>query len=237
MNSAPTDGVPPEPARRPPGGPEYGPLLEASRRLLDAVAGADAPDDVVRAATAMVRSAYESLEPYEVDELRSPAGRRRELPGRGHPILAPYVPELFSADESRGTVLFTRAHLGQGGAIHGGVIPLLFDELLGHLATRGGGRPPSRTAYLRVDYRDLTPVGVELTAEARIDRIEGRKIFAVGVLREGPRVCAEANGLFVMLRPDQVAGRFVRSTPGAQPDGGPRQEAPASEQSAGGGRI
>lgn len=200
-------------------------MLEASRRLLDAVAGADAPDDVVRAATASVRAACEALAPYEVDELRSPAGRHWELPGRGHPILTPFVPDFFSADELRGTVTFTRAHLGGGGAVHAGVIPLLFDEILGYLATRGGDRPPTRTAYLKVDYRSLTPLGATLTAEARIERIEGRKVFATGVLRDGSRVCAEANGLFVMLRPEQVAGLF------------PGREAPASDAIPGPAKI
>lgn len=191
---------------RPPGGPGYGALLASARRLLDAVAAADPPDDVVRDATAKIAAACAALEPHVVDEVSAPAGRRLELPGRGHPGLVPFTSEQMSDHAVAGSVTFTRAHLGGGGAAHGGMIPLLFDDLLGYLATSGGGRSPTRTAYLHVNYRRLTPLDVPLTAAAGIDRVEGRKIFATGELRLGSDVLAEAEGLFIIVRPEHLRG-------------------------------
>ncbi|WP_235735286.1 PaaI family thioesterase [Nocardioides alcanivorans] len=60
-------------------------------------------------------------------------------------------------------------------------------------ATRGF----PRTAYLKVDYRSLTPVGRTLRARVWVDRIEGRKLFARGTLHDGDRLCAEMDGLFI----------------------------------------
>ncbi|UIX29375.1 PaaI family thioesterase [Streptomyces sp. GQFP] len=184
---------------RPPGGPEFGGLLESARRLLDAVAAAEAPDEVVLAATRQIEAACAALEPYGVEEEQAPAGNRPDLPGRGSPLLVPLVLDHERPDEVRGRVTFHRAHLGGGKAAHGGVQPLLFDELLGRLASIG--RPRSRTAYLRVDYRKVTPLGVELRVEGRIRRTEGRKIFAYGQLLHGEQILAEAEALFVQLRP------------------------------------
>ncbi|MEV8546457.1 PaaI family thioesterase [Streptomyces sp. NPDC051572] len=184
---------------RPPGGTEFGSLLAGARRLLDAVAAADAPDEAVRAAARQVEAACAALEPYGAEEAQAPAGNRPDLPGRGHPLLVPLVIDHELPTEVRGRVTLGRAHLGGGKAAHGGVLPLLFDEVLGRLASLG--RPQSRTAYLRVDYRKVTPLGVELRVEGRIERTEGRKLFAYGQLLHGVQILAEAEALFVQLRP------------------------------------
>jgi hypothetical protein len=42
-------------------------------------------------------------------------------------------------------------------------------------------------------------MGVELRVEGWVDRVDGRKIFVLGRLLDGQRVCAEANGLFVAV--------------------------------------
>jgi hypothetical protein len=71
-----------------------------------------------------------------------------------------------------GRVAFGRFYLGGNGAAHGGAIPLVFDEVMGRLANTGG-RPPSRTASLHVNYRSITPIERELQLTARFDREEG----------------------------------------------------------------
>jgi acyl-coenzyme A thioesterase PaaI-like protein len=117
--------------------------------------------------------------------------------------MAPQV-ELaeFSDTYARGHVAFGRFYLGGNGAVHGGAIPLAFDELMGRLANTGG-RPPSRTAYLHVNYRSITPIETRLAIEARFQAEKGRKRTLTGVLRNGDQVCADAEGLFVALRPGQ----------------------------------
>jgi acyl-coenzyme A thioesterase PaaI-like protein len=111
-----------------------------------------------------------------------------------------HVDEMAS-DRASGHVTFGRFYLGGNGAVHGGAIPLVFDELMGRLANTG--RPPSGTAYLHVNYRKITPIETRLTIEARFASEEGRKRILRGVIRHGDRVCADAEGLFVALRPGQ----------------------------------
>jgi acyl-coenzyme A thioesterase PaaI-like protein len=185
----------------PRGGAAHAHLVAATRALIDAVAAAAVPEDVAHAAMADIGRATRTLEPYGVSRVEAPAGNRADLPGEGHPAMAPSMIDHWSARDVRGRVVFTRAHDGGRGAVHGGWLSLVYDDVLGRLA--GRARPQSRTAFLHVDYRAVTPVGVELTIEGRIDRIEGRKIFVSGAMRRGDRVLTEARALFLVLRVGQ----------------------------------
>jgi acyl-coenzyme A thioesterase PaaI-like protein len=95
--------------------------------------------------------------------------------------------------------------MGGGMAVHGGVVSLVFDEVLGILASVQA-EAITRTAYLHTDYRALTPIDVELDVVARIERVDGRKILVRGEVRHGDVVCAEADALFLRLRPEQGLG-------------------------------
>ena len=81
------------------------------------------------------------------------------------------------------------------------MLSLIFDEMLGRLANTG--RTRSRTAYLHVNYRNITPIGPELRVEAPVDRVEGRKRFLTGAIYHDGTLTAAAEGLFVELRPGQ----------------------------------
>ena len=109
--------------------------------------------------------------------------------------------EELDPDHVRGHVTFGRFFVGGNGAAHGGAIALIFDEMMGRLANTE--RRPSRTAYLHVNYRSVTPIERELQLTARFDREEGRKRFLSGELRDGGTLCADVAGLFVALRPGQ----------------------------------
>lgn len=177
-------------------------LVLALREVQDLVAGSDPPPEVAEAATATLRELSRRIRPFEVAERDAPAGKLHDQPGRGHSLLLPFVIESASDTRVRGRVRFTRFYLGGNGAAHGGAVPLLFDEVLGHLCNVGG-RSAARTAYLRVDYRAITPIGPELVIDATIDREEGRKRWLSGRLHHGDTLLAEAEGLFVALRPGQ----------------------------------
>jgi acyl-coenzyme A thioesterase PaaI-like protein len=83
--------------------------------------------------------------------------------------------------------------------VHGGVLPLLFDQLFG-MVVHAAGRPISRTAFLHVDYRKVTPIDTPLTVQGRIDSVEGRKAFTSAELTDADgAVLAEARGLMVRL--------------------------------------
>ena len=126
------------------------------------------------------------------------AGRRADLPGRGNPLFPPFVIDTQSTAGMTGRVTFPVSHIGGNAAAHGGAIPLLFDDVLGFAAAYEN--PDwARTAYLHVNYRNVTPIGVELQFSVTVDRIEGRKRFVTGRLMNGDVLCCDAEALFVTL--------------------------------------
>ncbi|MFG1789990.1 PaaI family thioesterase [Nocardia sp. NPDC049149] len=184
-------------------GPNFGPFVEAMRTLQDLAVSVDAPDDVFGDALAQAEQLIATLEPYRAPELQGPAGRAVELPGRGSLLLLPWRVLEAGPDGIAMTGEFRRFHLGGNGAAHGGVLPLLFDDLLG-MIVHYAGRPISRTAYLHVNYRKITPLETPLTVRGRVDRIEGRKTFITAELvDEQGNVLADCEGLMVQLLPWQ----------------------------------
>lgn len=177
-------------------------MIEALRRLQDDVTTGAPPAELVAEVTRSLTELSQQLRPFAVPEREQFTGHQSDVPGRGQ-AMSPVI-NVDEADEqhARALVTFGWFYLGGNGAVHGGAIPLVFDELLGRLAN-SGGRVPSRTAYLLVNFRSITPVGKELRLEGRFDREDGRKRFLVGKLYDGNTLCAEAEGLFVQLRPGQ----------------------------------
>jgi acyl-coenzyme A thioesterase PaaI-like protein len=121
----------------------------------------------------------------------------------GSVLLPPFTLTKFGPGDVEMRGQFTRYHVGGNSAVHGGVLPLLFDNLLGTVV-KAFGRPISRTAFLHVDYRKVTPIDVPLVVRGRVDRAEGRKLFVSAELTEAEEVLlAEAHGLMVELLPGQ----------------------------------
>lgn len=205
------NGEPPEPTVDPfanvafdtaRGGAPYAQFVELFRTLQDTVTSSSPPENLWGEVSAHVVAALKILQPWEAPEWQRPAGMRVDLPGRGNPLLIPFVPDDESDDHIRGRVVFRPFHLGGHGAAHGGTLPLLFDDVLGRMAN-SGGRTIARTAYLKVNYRKITPIGVELQVDVTVDRIEGRKRWVTGRLLNDGELIADAEGLFVELLPGQ----------------------------------
>jgi len=184
-----------------PGGEAFAALIASLREVQDIVNGCKPSDESMVAARAGLDAVADLLRPSIVPEEQVLAGKRPDLAGRGHSLLLPFVPEEQSANHISGKVRFTRFYLGGNGAAHGGTIPLLFDDVLGRLSN--SGRPRARTAYLHVNFRQITPIEPELFIDATVDRQEGRKRYVSGRLRCGDELLADAEGLFVVLRPGQ----------------------------------
>ncbi|OZF03882.1 thioesterase [Rhodococcus sp. 15-1154-1] len=180
-------------------GPEWGRLVEALRTLQDlAVSTAPTPELTEKLAE-QVEAMNAELAPFQVPEGESPAGRAIRLPGRGSLLMLPWRIEKFDAEGVRSRGVFRRYHLGGNGAAHGGTLPLLFDEMFG-LIQHAYGRPISRTAYLHINYRKITPLNTELVVEGSVDRVEGRKTFISAVLRDlDGNVLADSDALMVQL--------------------------------------
>jgi acyl-coenzyme A thioesterase PaaI-like protein len=98
---------------------------------------------------------------------------------------------------------FSRFHVGGNMAVHGGVIPLFYDWHFG-MVVSAADRPISRTAYLHVDYRAVTPIDTPLISRGRIERLDGRKAFITATMTDPDgAVLSEANGLMIKLLPHQ----------------------------------
>ena len=143
------------------------------------------------------------LAPHRAPGGIGPAGRVATLPGAGSLLMPPWEIRRFDAEVVELDVRFSRYHVGGNNAVHGGVVAMVFDVMCG-MVIHAVDRPISRTAFLHVDYRNITPIDVPLTLRGWVSRVEGRKTFVDSELsdRDG-RLLAEANGLMVRLLPGQ----------------------------------
>ncbi len=125
--------------------------------------------------------------------------------------MAPPVAFEFHPEGISGTARFGVAYQGPPGCVHGGVIAEFFDELLGavNMAAGNGGL----TAKLTVRYRSTTPLYTDLRFEARSLPPSGRTVHAKASLWAGERLCAEAEGIFVMVDRE----KFEEITTGSHP--------------------
>ena len=99
-------------------------------------------------------------------------------------------------DVIRGEVTFAEFHNGPPfDLVHGGVVALVYDELLGLAGMLGGGG--GFTANLTVEYRLPTPLGVPIQISAWMTEPEGRKLYGFGEMRHDGELLTEARGLFI----------------------------------------
>ncbi len=181
--------------------PGFGRFVSAMRRAQDLSVAADAPD--WNAAAELVENVIAYLDPYRAPGGMAPAGRVASLPGAGSALMPPWQIRDFNPEFVEVGVQFSRYHVGGNDAVHGGVVAMMFDVMCG-IVIHAVGRPISRTAYLHVDYRNITPIDVPLTLRGRASKIEGRKTFVNAELT-GPNgaLLAEADALMVQLLPGQ----------------------------------
>lgn len=105
-------------------------------------------------------------------------------------------------------VLYARAWFGrdtQGppGYVHGGAMSAVLDEAMGAASWMNGHR--SVAAKISVSFVEMLKLETETTAEAWIDRSDGRKIYLRAKLSNpAGTVVAEADGLFIVLREDAL---------------------------------
>lgn len=121
------------------------------------------------------------------------------------PVVGPLNPisppvELTIGEDSvvRGHVTLTECYNGPPWDLtHGGVVAMIFDEVLGvaGIAGAGGGF----TGRLTVRYHKPTPIGRRLDIEAHVTAVRGRKITAHATIHHGDTLTAEAEGLFISL--------------------------------------
>jgi len=184
-------------------GPGFGRFLTAMRRAQDLAVSADPDSGTWEQAADRAEELVKLLDPFEAAEGVGPANRVPSLPGSGSLLMPPYRVTKFEADGVELTVQFSRYHVGGNYAVHGGVLPLMFDSMFG-MVIHASGRPISRTGFLHVDYRAVTPIDAPLTMRGWVRDVEGRKAFVNAELRDADeKLLAEANGLMIRLLPGQ----------------------------------
>jgi acyl-coenzyme A thioesterase PaaI-like protein len=184
-------------------GPGFGRFLAAMRRAQDLAVSVNPDSATWDEAADRVEDLVKLLDPYRAAEGEGPANRVPSLPGAGSLLMPPWHVTKFEAEGVELQVQFSRYHVGGNHAVHGGVLPLLFDSIFG-MVIHAAGRPISRTAFLHVDYRRVTPIDTTLTARGWIREAEGRKAFVNAELLDGAgNVLAESNGLMIRLLPGQ----------------------------------
>jgi acyl-coenzyme A thioesterase PaaI-like protein len=185
------------------GRPSFGPFVAAVRTLQDLAVSVDPPEDVLADAVERANALIGILQPHRVAEGEQPAGRVWELPGRGSLLMPPFEVTKFDADGVQARGVLRRYHLGGNAAAHGGVLPLIFDDNFG-MVVYAARRPISRTGYLHVDYRKVTPLDTPLIVSGSVTRTEGRKTWVDSTLAlEDGTLLAEAEGLMIALLPGQ----------------------------------
>ena len=183
--------------------PELGRFVAALHRLQDLTVSTNPGNSSWAAAAEQIESACALLDGHHVPETEVVAGRVLSLPGLAHPLMPPWMVTDSRADGVTMAGRFTESHVGGNRAVHGGMIPLLYDWLFGMVVTSADIRP-TRTAFLHVDYRKITPIDEPLEARGAITEIDGRKVFITATMTAADgAVLSEANGLMVRLLPHQ----------------------------------
>ena len=186
-------------------------LAEQLRRITSAIVGLPIADTDITAATAAVGEVADVLERVAGPGRRlraqpDPVGHPQEffptspVIGFANPVAPPVVVEAVDG-ELRGTAFFDYQYEGPPTCVHGGVIAMVFDEMLGAANIMAGS--PGMTGTLTIRYRRPTPLRTPLRLEARFMGREGRKIRTYGAIFHEQTLTAEAEGIFVELVPQR----------------------------------
>jgi acyl-coenzyme A thioesterase PaaI-like protein len=184
------------------------------RRLVAHLRKTQAPREMLQQVEREVAALNDALAPYDhggpfaqrslVMQTMESHVRDTDLPADYFPYspvigplnaISPLISFDFDGEEIRAEHAFDAPYNGPPTAVHGGIIALVFDELLGALgAMRDTG---GFTGTLTIRYRSLTPIGEKIRMRSWIAGQEGRKTFVSGTMHHGDRLCAEAEGIFI----------------------------------------
>ncbi len=182
------------------------------RRILDELPRSGADEATLRSILAPLRSAAETLTAAGAQDRETGSALAgmadflyvSPIVGFANPIAPPFRFEI-DADRrlARGRGAFGRAHEGAPGIVHGGLLAAAIDELLGMATTFSG--EAGMTGRLSVRYHHPTPILEELVMTARLDRVEGRRLFMTSEVHAGDLRTASAEAVFVIVGGEKFA--------------------------------
>lgn len=194
------------------------------RRVIANLRKTTAPEAVLREAEQTLDALHERLAAYDHPGPYMQGGLELSAPGEGslfeqarepsrffpyspivgpHNPIAPHVEFVTEGEEMVAEHVFDAPWCGPPASVHGGVIALVFDELLGCtvVVNAHGGF----TGTLTVRYRALTPIGEPIAMRGWVERREGRKIFARGTMHCAGKLLSEAEGVFIQPSSTAIA--------------------------------
>lgn len=191
-------------------------LIEAgqlARQLVDALVRVDAASPVGSELATQLRGAIALLEGH----LLSPAellaenehGRsadyldRSPVSGRLNPLAPPLKLSVGEDGVARATLSLGMAYQGPPARVHGGVVATLLDHVMGYAAGIAGTWAFTRS--LTVNYDRAVPLLTDLDLSAKIDRVEGRKVWVTGDISVDGEILVRADGLWLPARTQEAA--------------------------------
>lgn len=198
-----------------------GALADAVRRLIDVSVRTEVDDAELDRVAAGIGELADRL---EAEASATPLGLVVSSDGRlrdhGNPAVGlrnPMAPPLRIARGEDGsaqcTITLGAPYEGPPGHVHGGVVALVLDQVLGTVPPLVG--KPGMTAYLNVTYRRPTPLGAALTVSADPVEVGEWKVLVRGDIRTADgEITAEAEGLFVVPRFARHRGAAPQSDAG-----------------------
>ena len=194
-------------------------LNEETRRLMKAVRLMDAPGKIIEELSQKIASLVEDAEKHSykgttaqgsLKNDQNPIKRKNENPsdffpyspavGPFNPIAPPLTVEVIDEGEYkeiRASGKLDGVYVGPPDLVQGGVIALLFDDIMGSvLVVNHCG---AMTGTLEVRYENPTPIAEELLWTGKIEKVEGRKIYVFSDLWVSETRTAIARGVFVKV--------------------------------------
>ncbi|MFZ4515404.1 MAG: PaaI family thioesterase [Acidimicrobiia bacterium] len=192
-------------------------LTQSARQLIDALLTTEGASDAdIEAARVVLERAVAKLSgktTYSVgvrtrnERSYSDYVPRSPVIGSVHPVAPPLT---YDWDAERRSLVATgtlpAAFEGPPGYAHGGMLAMLFDEIIGMGNIAAGY--PGMTASLTVHYRRPTPIHRPLTFTALVDHVDGNTIEASGTCYAGDVMTARAQGRFVIVTQERAEQYF-----------------------------
>ena len=107
---------------------------------------------------------------------------------------------MFVDDDGVLTSEFTlnKTHQGPPGHSHGGASAAILDEVMGLVVWAAGHQVVA--ANININYRKLLPLNQPLIAEARITKVDERKIFSEGKIKlADSTIAVDGSGIYIAV--------------------------------------
>jgi len=93
--------------------------------------------------------------------------------------------------------------MGPPGHVHGGAMAATLDEAMGAVCWMNDSKVVAAT--ITINFVAMLPIETETIVEAKIERIEGRKVHLRSKITDpSGRIVAEGSGLFIVLKDEAL---------------------------------